>query len=187
MRDDHSDFEKFLTGEVHRYRGILEDRFGPCDPKFVFGSIKKTLHKDDKPQIHFPNDFHLKGGCVADIHISERPWKCRDRGLGNWQVAHECVHLLDPSVSGTANVLEEGLAAWFQDDQVRGIPRTREDKPYEDAKELVCRCMPGLPSAVKKIRSLGVRIREITADRLAPCLPNADRETVERLCAKFEG
>ena len=115
MRDD-SEFVKLLEQQALRYRGILEDIFGPCDPRFVFGSIKKSTDKDDVPCTNFPNGFHLEGGCVVDIHISECPWQNCYHNQGTWQVAHESVHLLDPGEYGTATVLEEGLATWFQNE-----------------------------------------------------------------------
>ena len=62
---DNSEFVKLLEQQALRYRGILEDIFGPCDPRFVFGSIKKSTDKDDVPCTNFPNGFHLEGGCVT--------------------------------------------------------------------------------------------------------------------------
>ena len=190
---DHSEFMGFLDQQARRYRRLLEDMFGQCDQRFVFGSIKKAIDEDDVPRTHFPDGFHLNGGCVVDIHISEWPWQhcCYDQGT--WQLAHESVHLLDPGVDGTATFLEEGLATWFQDEPTfhidvvqryieRGITHSQD---YTVAKEFVCRCMPQLTSVVKKIRSLNVKIRDITGDELAPCLPNVDRETIELLCRRF--
>ena len=200
MRDHHSDFVQFLERQVHKYRGILEEMFGPCDQRFIFGSIKKVSEKGDPPHTHFPGKFHFNGGCVVDIHISEWPWKNCSYDQGACQVAHESVHLLDPGSSdpdldAPVTVLEEGVAAWFQEEPKFHIDVVKQyigrgidcPEPYAGAKELVCCCMPDLPSAVKKIRSLNVRIREITAARLGPYLPNTDKETVERLCTKFGG
>ena len=200
---DHSEFIGFLDQQARRYRGLLENMFGQCDQRFVFGSIKKSIRKDDAPHTNFPNEFHLNGGCVVDIHISEWPWQhcyC-DQGTwqhcycdqGTWQLAYESVHLLDPVVNGKATFLEEGLATWFQDEPTfhidvvqkyieRGITHPQD---YTVAKELVCSCMPQITSVVKKIRSLGVRIQDITAYELAPCLPNVDREIIEHLCRRF--
>ena len=55
------------------------------------------------------------------------------------------VHLLDPGEKGTANVLEEGLATWFQDEpayhdeEVRRYIANNEKHPpaYLEAEELV--------------------------------------------------
>ena len=51
---DNSEFVKLLEQQALRYRGILEDIFGPCDPRFVFGSIKKSTDKDDVPCTNAP-------------------------------------------------------------------------------------------------------------------------------------
>ena len=191
--DEHTEFVKFLEKQALRYREILEGKFGPCDQKFVFGTIKKTPYEDDVPHTNFPDKFHTNGGCIVDIHISKWPWQHECRDQGTWQVAHESVHLLDPGPLVTTNNLEEGLATWFQDeskyhiDEVkryieRGIQHSHN---YLLAKELVRRCIPHLTSAVKEIRISGVRIRDITAQVLAPHLPNVDSRTIEQLCERF--
>ena len=186
-------YVEFLEGQAYRYRTILQDMLGPFDCRFVFGSIKKSIDEEDVPQTNFPGGFHLNGGCVVDIHISSWPWENRSPDQGAWQVAHESVHLLDPGVGGSATFLEEGLATWFQDEPKfhieavrayieRGVTHTRH---YKVARELVGSCMPTLVPVVKDIRSLGVRIREITADMLSPRMPTVGRETIEHLCTRI--
>lgn len=192
--DGHTDFVKFLEKQVLRYREILEGKFGPYDQKFVFGTIKITPYEEDVPHTNFPDNFHTNGGCVVDIHISRWPWQHECRDQGTWQVAHESVHLLDPGPLTTANYLEEGLATWFQDEieyhieEVKNYIRqgkNNHSRDYRMARELVRTCMPELASAVRDIRSSGVRIQEITADVLADRLPNVDCKTIMTLCQKF--
>lgn len=186
-----SEFVEFLHEEACRYRMLLEDKFGECDPRFVFGEIKKTNR--GFPHTNFPNGFHDSGGCVVDICISEKPWSQCLYGLAGWQLAHESVHLLDPVVNRKSTFLEEGLATWFQDDQrfhsavvKKYIEKEATYKPsYKEAKKLVRRCMPELTSVIKKIRSSGVRIQDITADELAPSLPNVAEDTIKDLCRIF--
>lgn len=190
MDAKRSQFVKYLERHLRRYREILEDRFGPCDPKFVFGSFRKSVN--NMPRTHFPYGYHTNGNCIVDIHLSDFSWEHCSLDQGPWQVAHECVHLLDPGTGGTT-VLEEGLATWFQDESefhdaaVRRYIIRNEPHPnnYESAKQLVLDCMPQLTRAVKEIRASGKRIREISADMLAARLPHADRGTVDKLCAKF--
>ena len=148
--------------------------------------------RDDTPRTFFPARYHTEGGCIVDIHISDFPWEHCSPDQGKWQVAHECVHLLDPGIGGTANFLEEGLATWFQneprfhDDAVRQyIARNTRTLLYDAAKDLVLRCMPQLTTAVKEIRESSKRIREISPDVLAARLPHVDRETVNSLCVAF--
>ena len=108
-------------------------------------------------------------------------------------IAHECVHLLDPGCLGGANVLEEGLATWFQDEESyhpncvqeyirRNSPHTPH---YAEAQALVLRCMPHLIEAVRKIRSTRIRISDFEPRLLKPFLPNVDDSVVSRLCAPF--
>ena len=186
---------EFLKRQAYRYKTILQDMLGLFDRRFVFGSIKRSSHKDDVPHTHFPGGFHLNGGCVVDIHISSWPWKHCSPDQGAWQVAHESVHLLDPAVGGTSTFLEEGLATWFQSEPTFHIEivRTYIDQGketltqhYKVAKELVGCCIPELVPVVRDIRSGGVRIQDITADMLSPRLPTVSRETIEHLCTRFE-
>ena len=189
---DHSEFVGFLNQQAHIYRELLENMFGQCDQRFVFGSIKKS--KDGTPRTHFPEEFHLNGGCVVDIHISEEPWQYCYYNQGTWQLAHESVHLLDPVEKGDSTFLEEGLATWFQDEPKYHIAvvqeyieqaRATHEPDYKEAKGLVCCCMPQLTCVIKEIRSSGVRIQDITADELAPRLTNVDKKVIEHLCRRF--
>ena len=187
-----SEYLKFLQGQANEYIKVLEGLFGPCDPKFVFGSIQKSTHQSDMPQTYFPDEVHLNGNCVVDIQISEYPWDNRSKDWGAWQVAHECVHLLDPGPKGTI-FLEEGLAVWFQQTpkfhtEIVNNYSSRVILPgnYQCAWELVAKCMPRLITAVKEIRSKAVRISEITPERLGPFLPDVNREEIEMLCTKFQ-
>ena len=91
---------------------ILECLFGPRDPRFVFGAIRES--KDNVPRTHFLSNYHTNGDCVVYIHIGKPAWEIFSPDQSEWQLAHECVHLIDPGEYGSANVLEEGLATWFQ-------------------------------------------------------------------------
>ena len=199
---DRANYLNILEHKVRFYMGILEDMFGPRDPRFLFGSIKKS--DDDSPQLNYPNKFHLSGGCLVDIWIGEWPYENQCQDQGSWQVAHECVHLLDPVKYGTANVLEEGLATWFQDekefhdDVVRAYIECAEQRNdahapnYLHARNLVRRCMTQHQFApiVKELRSLGVRISEISVAHLEPYkkshLSTVDAASLTLLCEKFQ-
>ena len=191
MTDDYRQFIQYLERRVHAYLAMLEEMFGSRDPRFEFGTIKQS---PEDPQTHFPGSYHTNGGCVVDIQIGKPAWESFSCVLATWQVAHECVHLLDPGVRGTANVLEEGLATWFQDEKQFHDENVRRfidgNKPhsenYETAKRLVVQCQPDIVPAVKTIRSTGTKIRGIRADILAEHIPRADRETIENLCTIFK-
>ncbi len=123
-----------------------------------------------------------------DIWVGAEPWECCDYGYGTWQVAQECVHLLDP-VEGGPNCLEEGLASWFQnsrqfhnsDEAEQYIKKINDyGTNYQCARALVCCCMPQIISAVKEIRSSGTRIGDITTKALTEKLNDVDRNIIER-------
>ena len=195
MKAHGEDLQRLYIGDlerhVKRYVSILEGIFGQRDSRFVFGSIGMS---EERPRTNYPENFHMNGGCRVDILISQHPWKNRCLDQGPWQIAHECVHLLDPGKRGTANILEEGLATWFQNEPIfhdevvkRYIANSDDPLPaYVEAQELVRRSLPEILQAVKKLRGSGIRIREIKADALAPLLPNAETGTVERLCNVFQ-
>ena len=190
---DNSEFIWYLREHVGFYRESLELLWGPFDPRFIFGDIKRSTHEHDSPQTFFPKGFDLQGSCPVDIQISRDVYDKEIVGQGLWQVAHECVHLLNPGVLGTCNILEEGLATWFQDEnqlqnaEVSNYLKGGITHSYTraGAKELVRRCMPELAGAVWAIRSEGVRIRDITAEQLAPRLPLVEGWIIDRLCMKF--
>ena len=171
----------------------LEEMFGPRDPNFVFGSIKRSTDKDGMPQTYFPIGYSRKWVCLVDLHISPWPYDKQCLDQATWQIAHECVHLLDPGCLGGASVLEEGLATWFQDEESyhpdfvheyirRNSPHTPH---YAEAKELVLSCMPHLIEAVRKIRSNGIRLSDFEPQLLIPLLPCVDDAVVSRLCTPF--
>lgn len=185
------EFVEWLEQQVERYQEHLERLFGLFRHRRVFRSIKGPVDENARPHTQ------LYEGCrVADIHVSAHPWKKCVRGQGGWQVAHETVHLIDPVCRGQANVLEEGIAAWFQDEkrfhgnEVKQYIDELACQPlaYARAERLVLQCMPELIDAVKDIRQRNVRISEIAADELdlklrqfrEPKGRRVDRETIER-------
>ena len=182
------DLNKYVT----KYMSTLESLFGPCDPRFVFGSIKKS--DEDTPSVHFPKKYNLEGGCIVDIHIGKCAWERCSPDQGAWQVAHECVHLIDPVEKDSINVLEEGLATWFQDElqyhDSKVKPYIRKNSPhppnYFEAKKLFQHCLPGILPAIKSIRESGVRISDISMEILSPLLQNKKTGIVERLCEPFQ-
>ena len=193
---ENDEYARVLLHQAHTCIHHLETMFGQRRPGFLFRSIRQS--GDEYPRIHFPFVNPVDGNRVVDIHIGKTPWERRDAGRSGWQVAHECVHLLDPGLFGTSNVLEEGLATWFQDNPTHHLPIIREyivrhigsnmehPRNYADAKEFVRRCMPELIGAVSASRASGTRISDITTDELAQHLLGKDTNTIKRLCAGFQ-
>ncbi len=190
MKDNELEYICDLEAHATRYLSILESIFGPRDSRFVLGTIQ---HSEEGPCTYFPQQHHFKGGCRVDIFISDQPWELHSPDQGPWQIAHECVHLLDPGILGTCNILEEGLATWFQNEpkyhteQVqRYISKHARNTPrYLEAQKLVRSSLPDILHAVKELRGSRVRIRDIKADMLGALLPGVELGTIERLCARF--
>ena len=180
-----------LKTHVVQYLTILESIFGPRDSRFIFNTIGQSC--DEQPCTYFPSQFHFDGNCPVDILIGKWPWEHYSPDQGPWQIAHECVHLLDPGVLGSANVLEEGLATWFQNEPryhnkevQRYIARQQNRDPcYANAEKLVRSTLPGIFPAVNTLRIRGIRIRDIQTDMLIPLLPNIEKTILDCLCAQF--
>lgn len=191
------EYVEFLEQQVHRYVPILEELFGPRNSRYSFLGVGKNSDDRDFPQTYFPNGYS-DTGCGVEIRIEPQWYDMQHRGMGGYQIAHECVHLLDPSAFGAGPMLEEGLAVWFQDNpSYHGHHRSIQarsafygsqdptDRSYAIARNLVRRCMPELARAIKDVRSGGTRLRDIKAEYLAPHLPDIDDRTIDALCAPF--
>ena len=186
MEEPLRSFFHYQCEQAIKYLDVLEAIFGPRDPRFIFGKVGQS---DRNPHTHFPKGYYKTGGCVVDILVGKTAWKALSYPQSTWQVAHECVHLLDPCERFGANVLEEGLATWFQDeprfhdDMVKGYIELNNQHPhpekYSTAKRLVVKCMPEIKVAVMKIRSSGTAIRDIKPDVLADHLPHVDKDIIE--------
>ncbi len=170
----------------------IEKLFGPRDPKFTYVGLEIDTTHNAKPQIWFPHTGYP--GRETDepsrhviIRLTESAQN--DANIAIWQLAHECVHLIDPWNIDTEgrqpNMLEEGLAAWYQNTIVQGVPY---DPRYEAAKSLVEPYMPKLNAAIKHIRTQhNLRISAIdNSDLLLSHFPELDTKVADRLCQRFE-
>ena len=170
----------------------LEQMFGQRDPSFTLVGIDIDRGPDSFPRLWYPDSgvppddmegrsrhviIRLGSGALTDV----------DRA--RWQLAHECLHLLDPwnqRVDGRpTNWLEEGLASWYQNYRVPEAA-SREGS-YAVAESLVTPLMESLPSIVKRIRKeQNLRIGEITPDALSEYLLGASLDMLRRLCEPFD-
>ena len=155
----------------------LENLFGPRDKNFDLGEI--IFKKEGSPMTYKPD----RNNNIVDIHLTNPNYL-------EWQLAHECVHLLDPYFSPPTNFLEEGIATWFQIEK-RGYhinnPPHSNEQPYIQARELVSPFMRNgyLPNKLKSIRKNNCRIWEITKEILRQEAPKIDDKTAEELTKKF--
>ncbi|GEM_PF-4261261 len=92
----------------HVFLPDLECSFGRRNTKFTLGDISVS---SEGPYAYADNhtiDIALGNNVFKDGSLNE--------SLAVWQLAHECVHLLDPINGGSNNatVFEEGLATYYQ-------------------------------------------------------------------------
>lgn len=186
-----------LEKQVPGFIRDLEKRFGPRDPNFEFGCI------DPEPKCPPETFFRREGitcvklstgscrftGGVVDIRLTRKALKHPDKPLAKWELAHECLHLIDPyggcNSSGKplrTNVLEEGLATWYQN---KKVPRQFAERSYAEAEELVAPFMNTLPGAIRGIRQdLRLAIGDITEDVLIQYCPEVEK-VAQKLTARF--
>ena len=170
----------------------IERQLGPRDPDFTYVGLEFDTTPDAKPHIWFPHVGHPdrdrdKTSNHIIIRLTEKAQS--DANLAIWQLAHECVHLIDPwnieAEGRQANYLEEGLACWYQNTIIQNIPF---ESPYDEAKSLVTSHMPQLAATIKHLRTNhNLRISAIDdPDLLLRHCPDMDTKVADRLCQRFE-
>ena len=145
----------------NRFLAELEQSFGERDHRFDLGYVNEA--PNGTPRIRRRHSAN-----IIDIELTSFALHGDSEDLANWQLAHECVHLLDPCIYPEATiVLEEGIASWFQDRQMPdSFPLGPE---YDRAARLVAPFMEDccLPSGIRLLRKCRLRICDITRDHLA--------------------
>ena len=169
----------------------LERLFGPRDRSFTLLGIDICNTPDYLPRLWFPSSGvapDAPNGRFRYIVIHLGPAVFSSLARARWQLAHECVHLLDPwneKIDGRpTNWLEEGLAAWYQNNSV---PEAEwHEGSYAVAEDLVKPLMNTLPDAIKRIRQeRQLRIGEISPDILRAYCSGMSKETSWKLCQSF--
>ena len=125
FREDGTHAPMTLPEYASQYLADIEHRFGPRDCSFALVGIDIDRTPGNVPRIWFPDSGIASGdGQRRSRHIVIRlgPNALTDPARARWQLAHECFHLLDPwnpKVDGRpTNMLEEGLATWYQNSRV---------------------------------------------------------------------
>ena len=169
----------------------LEKRFGPRDRSYTLVGIHVDKKQGNLPCLWYPDSgIPLGDSERRSKHVIVRLASnaLTDPVRARWQLAHECLHLLDPwnnVVDGrTTNWLEEGLAAWYQNNSV---PEAESHEgSYAVAEDLVKPLMDALPDAIKRIRQeLHLRIGDITPDVLRDYCQEMSGENSWKLCQPF--
>ena len=160
----------------------LERLFGPRDPAFTLVGIDIARNPVS------PHPQFLGGPEWKHIVVRLSPETAANPTLARWQLAHECLHLLDPvkvEQEGPATRLEEGLATWFQNVSVPEV-EFREGQRAE-AEALLKPWMHFVPDAIKQIRSEGVRIIQMSPQMLRDHCPQVKEADADWLCQPFSG
>ena len=171
-------FRRHLLTLREEYLRELERMFGPRDGRYVRLGIREV---DGGPCTWFPHGYKAK---EVEIHLSRDAVKHMDCDWARWQLAHECVHLLDPGVPPTI-VMEEGIAVWYQNRKSPWRPDD-SDPPYAAAQTLVIPLMDFLPDALTTIRKKGIQMRHITPDMLSENCPELSERTSRALTCRFD-
>ena len=160
----------------------ITDRLGPRNPSYELGAI--DFHRDCQAPCPY---FH--SGNVVDVYLSMGARSLQE--TAHWELAHECVHLVDPrpmNSHGRTNVLEEGIATWWQY-QIRR-PKKGEpsfDAAYVRAESLVAPYVDLLLPAVQQIRSRQkVTIGDIEFAALEAYCPDIPHKVLNELTMRFD-
>lgn len=173
-----------LTRHLGIFLSTLEHKFGSRNRDFTILGIEILDEPGTSPHTWFPpSDPKCKH---VIIHLSYGALKSFERA--RWQLAHECVHLLDPHVATlepTSN-LEEGLARWFQDNAV-GTQFSDPNNNYAQAAKIVTKIIETAPNAIRELRvDKGQPLAHVQAADLAKLCQSLTKSEVEFLCARFK-
>ena len=170
----------------------LELMFGPRDPSFTFVGIDIDQKPESFPSLWYPNSGippDDKEGRSRHVIVRLGSGALTGVDRARWQLAHECLHLLDPwnqRLDGKpTNWLEEGLASWYQNYRVPEAASRQGS--YAVAEGLVMPLIESLPSIVKRIRKeQNLRIGEITPDALREYHLDTSLDLLKFLCKPFQ-
>ena len=170
----------------------IERQLGRRDPNFTYVGLEFDTTPNAKPHIWFLNTGYpghdtAQGSNHIVIRLTADAQN--DANLAIWQLARECVHLIDPwnieAEGQPTNYLEEGLAAWYQNTIIQDIPL---DPCYDEAKSLVEPHMPQLAATIKHLRTKhNLRISDIDdPNLLMRHFPEMASVVAEDLCKRLE-
>jgi hypothetical protein len=154
-----------------------EGLYGIRDRSFTILGVE---FREGVPQIWFPGDCN-------HIAIQLGTDALNDVNKALFQLAHECVHLLDPVIFPQASVLEEGLATTFSLAYVRRSNPSYEtgSAKYDAAHRRVEQLLTQYPDAIRHLREGGDRLSGFTAERLTGHCTGLSASAAEVLARQF--
>ena len=160
---------------------FAEEKFGPRDLSYTLLGIDFS---PDGPRTWTP-------GNVKHIIILLDMNCLTDRRDAYCQLAHECIHCLSPTGKADANVLEEGLAVFFEQwymNYVFGEGWWRNEitiASYADALAKAAKLLALDPDIIRKLRRQQPIIAQITAAQIREQCPAASEELASALVQRF--
>lgn len=158
----------------------IEMKYGKINPNFEFIGVELLRRK---PQTFFPA---FGAGKLVTIRLNITTVNNDAQAL--FQLAHECVHLLDPTKLGNAPVLEEGLASINSIEYVRRLSPIfgNGDNRYDMAAAVAQEALSINPDFVRNLRGADVPFAEMTPELILQECTGLNAGLAEALCAKFQ-
>jgi len=167
-----------IASLIGRAMQEAEAAYGARDAGYFFAGYEFV---DGVPQLWFPGNANV---VVMQLSIEAQ----ENLSRAAFQLSHEVIHLLNPVRAGLANVLEEGLATYFQ-----GIfapefgNRWISDVPsYIDAQTAVKRLLDMDPQAISRLRAEEPCLSKISEDMIRRLCPGVDFGLATALTARFK-
>ena len=156
----------------------LEAQFGSRDRSWTILGIEFC---ESGPRTWYPGN---RGQIIIQLSRSAST----DLVQALFQLAHESVHLLDPTAFSHATVLEEGLATHFSLQYIKQFhPNyTTNDTKYATAASLVAQLLNLSPMVIKNLRSKDIKISQITASQIVAVCPQLPKSVALALTTPFQ-
>lgn len=157
----------------------IETRYGERDKSFTILGVELT--DTNNPRVWFP------GNC-KNVIIQIKEYCLSDEWQAIFQVAHEAIHCLNPTIYGTANYLEEGLATYFSIDYCKqnGHLYYVDDEKYTIASKMVEKLLEYDVNSIKEIRKHTQSLSCVDCECIMNIYPNFNRELALKLTTNFQ-
>jgi hypothetical protein len=168
-----------LASRLGHMLARCEEQFGPRDNTYAILGIE--FGPDPVPHTWFP-------GSRNHVLIQLAPNAIDDEVLACYQLAHECVHLLAPTGTAGANILEEGLATVFSENYIlsefqRAIPTYEQN--YAFAAAMVRHLLSKEPDAIPRLRRVEPCFSKMTPKVFAAAGLQIPSNIIDQLLAPF--
>jgi hypothetical protein len=157
---------------------LAEEKFGERDRSYTILGIE---YSEDIPRTWYP------GNC-KHIAIQLGPNARSDMNQALFHLAHETIHLLAPTGSGGANILEEGLAthfsSWYLLHHCK-VLITASLTSYVKASAKVDALLAREPGVIRRLRTIEPSFRAMTSDFLKSNISWISAEDADYLTGEF--